>query len=169
MSRRSSRRVRSKKSSTLPAGTVRGLASLIEGNESLISKMLSVDNLPADQDEARTKLMASITDCMSVNNLSAEALLARFFDAKVLSVYCDRRLGVSAKGNEATLAARIAKAWSKDTFTPLPLTGESPSASAAETLSKTKEKKGTNRIINEQEDEDESAPAKKKVKGADQP
>jgi hypothetical protein len=42
-----------------------------------------------------------------MNDLSAEALLARFFDVSVLRSYCEDRLGVTGKGNEATLAAKL--------------------------------------------------------------
>ena len=57
---------------------------------------------------------------MTMNNLSAEALLARFFHVTLLRKYCEDRLGVSSKGNEATLAARISRVWSKIDFVPLP-------------------------------------------------
>jgi hypothetical protein len=127
MSRRSRRAP--KKAASLPGGITTGLGSLVEGNESIIASMLSVDDLPKDTADAKAKtilkLVTSLTDCMAVNNLSAEALLARFFDASVLRSYCESRLGVSGKGNEATLAARIAKAWSKPDFEPLPLEEES--------------------------------------------
>lgn len=126
MSRRSSRRA-PKKAAYLPAGVTTGLASLVEGNESIIASMLSssVDIIKeGGLPKARTELIASLADCMAVNDLSAEALLARFFDASVLRTYCERRLGVSGKGNEATLAARVARAWSKPNFDPLPLEDE---------------------------------------------
>lgn len=97
----------------------------MEGNESIIASMLSVDDLPKDTTDAKAKLVTLLTDCMAMNDLSAEALLARFFDASVLRSYCESRLGVSGKGNEATLAARLAKAWSKPDFEPLPLEEES--------------------------------------------
>jgi hypothetical protein len=50
---------------------------------------------------------------MRLNSLSAEMLLARFFDASLLGAYCERRLGKSAKGSASTLAARIVAAWEK--------------------------------------------------------
>ena len=56
-----------------------------------------------------------------MNNLSAEALLARFFPVEMLRTYCEERLRVSEKGNEATLAARIARAWGKPDFVPYPI------------------------------------------------
>ena len=53
---------------------------------------------------------------MGVNSLSDEMLLARFFDASLLGTYCRERLGKSDKGGAATLAARIARAWSHEDF-----------------------------------------------------
>lgn len=158
MSRRSSR-LATKKSVSLPAGTTAGLTSLVQGNESTIASMLSVDNLPKDTTTARTKLLASLTDCMAMNNLSAEALLARFFDASVLGTYCERRLGVSSKGNGATIAARIAKAWSKSDFEPLPLLEEEGGGKEKTSTKKPKAKdKGTKRT----EKEEKSGKTKKK-------
>lgn len=128
MSRRSSRsRAPKKSSAALPAGVSRGLASLVEGNESIVASMLSVDHSGGggdDEKEAeqqRARLVTSLSDCMAVNNLSAEAILARFFDAAVLRQYCEFRLGVSGKGNEATLAARIGRKWAKPDFEAIPL------------------------------------------------
>lgn len=115
------RRAPKKAAASLPKGVQTGLGSLVEGNESLLAKMLSVSNLPEDASEAQQKLKSALTDCMAMNDLSAEALLARFFDASVLKQYCEDRLGASGKGNEATLAARIARAWAKPDFEPLPL------------------------------------------------
>lgn len=122
-SRRTSRRAPKKAAASLPVGVLAGLSSLVEGNESTIAQMLSVTDLPSDtcKAEAQTQLQTSLADCMAMNDLSAEALLARFFDSSVLSRYCQDRLGVSGKGNEATLAARIARAWAKLDFEPLPL------------------------------------------------
>lgn len=117
MSRRSSRRA-PKKAASLSPGITTGLTSLIEGNESTIASMLSVDIASKDSPQARAKLLASLPDCMAMNNLSAETLLARFFNVDVLGMYCERRLGVSGKGNEATLAARIVRVWSKPDFEP---------------------------------------------------
>eukprot|EP00579_Thalassiosira_antarctica_P001877 CAMPEP_0201870812 /NCGR_PEP_ID=MMETSP0902-20130614/3871_1 /ASSEMBLY_ACC=CAM_ASM_000551 /TAXON_ID=420261 /ORGANISM="Thalassiosira antarctica, Strain CCMP982" /LENGTH=314 /DNA_ID=CAMNT_0048396593 /DNA_START=95 /DNA_END=1039 /DNA_ORIENTATION=- len=159
MSRRSSR-LATKKVVSLPAGTTAGLASLVEGNESIIASMLSVDNLPKDTTAARTKLFASLTDCMAMNNLSAEALLARFFDASVLGAYCQRRLGVSSKGNGATLAARIAKAWSKPDFEPLPLEEEGGGKGKEKTS--TKKPKAKDKGAKRTEKEEKSGKTKKK-------
>jgi hypothetical protein len=82
--------------------------------------MLSV-SISKKQEDIKTKLMEALTNCMAMNNLSAEALLARFFHVDLLRKYCEERLGQSGKGNEATLAARIARAWSKPNFQPLSL------------------------------------------------
>ena len=128
--RRTSRRAPKKSAASLPAGVLAGLSSLVEGNESTIAQMLSVTDLPSDEAEAQMQLQTSLTDCMAMNDLSAEALLARFFDSSVLSRYCQDRLGVSGKGNEATLAARIARAWAKPDFEPLPLTPSREDATA---------------------------------------
>ena len=100
-SRRTSRRAPKKAAASLPTGVLAGLSSLVEGNESTIAQMLSVTDLPSDKAEAQTQLQTSLADCMAMNDLSAEALLARFFDSSVLSRYCQDRLGVSGKGNEA--------------------------------------------------------------------
>lgn len=142
MSRRSSRRIPANKNtaSQLPSNVERGLASLVEGNEDLIASMLSIDLTTKtkktcdendgdddgddnDNDNNNNKrkrkrliVTAALTDCMRMNNLSSEALLARFFDSSVLGKYCIDRLKVSGKGNEATLAARIGRKWSKPDF-----------------------------------------------------
>ena len=121
MSRRSSRRSTTKRAQTLLPGVTSGLSSLIEGNESTIASMLSIalpdDDDPKSKSEQKNKLLLeALIDVMTMNNLSAEALLARFFHTKMLSEYCTKRLGVSGKGNEATLAARIAGKWTKPDF-----------------------------------------------------
>ena len=94
---------------------MRGLASLVEGNEGVVASMLSL--AAGDRDSAAC--VAKLVDCMGVNNLSAEALLARFFDGALLGEYCAARLCKSAKGNAATLAARIAREWAKPAFAPV--------------------------------------------------
>lgn len=101
------------KSLKLPQSVMLGLTSLVEGNESTIASMLSQDG-----ESGAEALVAALTECMSVNNLSAEALLARFFDASLLGDYCAAQLGKSAKGNASTLAARIAREWAKPSFAP---------------------------------------------------
>jgi len=85
--------------------------------------------------------MTALTDCMAMNNLSAEALLARFFHVGLLRSYCEDRLGVSSKGNEATLAARIARAWSKPNFEPLP--GKNDGDGAVDAASKSSSKQAS--------------------------
>ena len=161
-SRRSSRRAPKKAAASLPAGVLTGLGSLVERNETLIAKMLSVRDLPEDTSEAQQQLKSALTDCMAMNDLSAEALLARFFDASVLKKYCEDRLGASGKGNEATLAARIARAWAKPEFEPLPLpeckdsnNKESKRSSSDETSAKKSDK---------QNDSTMKIPKKKKQK-----
>lgn len=146
MSRRSSSRRPTKKIASLPEGVVLGLSSLVEGNEALIASMMTItlppppppvseaatkeednDDDDSSQDQSSNNerdkkiLLNALTDVMAVNNLSAEALLARFFDSSVLKRYCEQRLKVSGKGNEATLAARIATRWSKPSFEALPM------------------------------------------------
>ena len=84
-----------------------------DGDEDIIIAMLSLDsNSKVD------KIVDKIIDCMSVNNLTAEMLLARFFDESVLGQYCHACLNKSAKGSSAILASRIAREWSKPNFTP---------------------------------------------------
>jgi hypothetical protein len=53
---------------------------------------------------------------MGVNHLTAEMVMARFFETSVLSHYSQEVLEKSGKGSAATLAARIAKEWSKPDF-----------------------------------------------------
>lgn len=85
--------------------------------------------------------MEALTDCMTMNNLSVEALLARFFHVDLLRKYCEDRLDVSSKGNEATLAARIARAWSKPNFEPLPLKSDGDVNTATKPSSKQSDSK----------------------------
>mmetsp|Transcript_33548 Transcript_33548/g.61667 ORF Transcript_33548/g.61667 Transcript_33548/m.61667 type:complete len:191 (+) Transcript_33548:1266-1838(+) len=123
MSRRSSRRQQAVKPA-IPPNIERGLTSLVDGNEILVASMLSIktskkNDDDADDDDKATKssaLVTALADCMTMNHLSAEALLGRFFTSSVLSAYCIAVLGVSGKGNEATLAARIGKKWSRPDF-----------------------------------------------------
>ena len=78
-----------------PASVRAGVASLWEGNEHAVRQMLSLGTEHAD-------LTPKLLECMGVNSLSAEMLLARFFDAQLLAEYCTQRLGKSAKGAAAT-------------------------------------------------------------------
>ena len=114
MSRRS-QRSRSSTSSggdtMIPPSIRRGLVTLVKGNESYISRMLSVPN-----SSDGNKIVTKLEECMRMNQLSAELFLARFLDQSVLSVYASTVLHKSGKGSTATLAARIAKEWSKPTF-----------------------------------------------------
>lgn len=140
MSRRSSSRRTPKKAAlSLSTGVQTGLSSLIDGNEATIASMLSVSISNEDSSTTKTKLMEGLTDCMAMNNLSAEALLARFFHVDLLRKYCDE-IGVSSKGNEATLAARIARAWSKSNFEPRPLKDDDSDVVAAASKSSNTEK-----------------------------
>ena len=114
MSRRSRRAIKPKRL-LLPVNVISGIRSLVEhnNNEDIIIAMLSLDsNSKVD------KIVDKIIDCMSVNNLTAEMLLARFFDESVLGQYCHACLNKSAKGSSAILASRIAREWSKPNFTP---------------------------------------------------
>uniref|UniRef100_A0A7S4K9F4 Uncharacterized protein n=1 Tax=Odontella aurita TaxID=265563 RepID=A0A7S4K9F4_9STRA len=135
MSRRSSRRAPKKAAAALPERVRRGLASLVQGNESVVASMLSIDlsedggEGEADGGKNEARLVSALSDCMSMNDLSAEALLARFFDASILSRYCVSRLGVSGKGNEATLAARIGRKWSRSDFEAIPPAAEAENGS----------------------------------------
>ena len=97
-----------KKTLSLPANVLLGIQSLVDGNERIIGYMLGSEN--------SENLVDELVDCMRVNNLSAEMLLARFFDGKILSEYSEKKLGKSGKGSAATLSARIAREWAKPTF-----------------------------------------------------
>ena len=110
------KRIAKAKRLSLPENIIRGLQSLVGGNANLIIAMLDVD-----KDSSETVLVDKLVDCMSVNNLSAEMLLARFFDASVLGQYCADYLGKSSKGSSSTLASRIAREWSRPNFTPIKL------------------------------------------------
>ena len=96
----------------LPANIQRGLASICEGNEELITQMLGAEA----NGRGESTITEKLAQVMAVNSLSHEQMLARFFDASVLGVYCVRRLGKSDKGSAGTLAARIAKEWSRPDF-----------------------------------------------------
>ena len=163
-SRRSSRRAPKKAAASLPTGVLTGLGSLVEGNESFIAKMLSVSDLPEDTSEAQQQLKSALTDCMAMNDLSAEVLLARFFDASVLKKYCEDRLGASGKGNEATLAARIARAWAKPDFEPLPLPESKDDAKKSKRSSS--DETSAKKLDNQQKDSTSKIPKKKKQKVA---
>lgn len=125
MSRRSSRRkaTSNNESSSIQPSIRRGLESICIGNESYVTKILSLDKAAAaassnnDESSDNQKIITNALEgCMKMNNLSAEMLLARFFDDSVLSQYSIKVLNKSGKGSAATLAARIAKEWSKNDF-----------------------------------------------------
>eukprot|EP00966_Prymnesium_polylepis_P319998 7376408-Prymnesium_polylepis.1 len=80
---------------------------------------------------AGEELVQKMVDCMGVNSLSAEMLLANYFDRTMLARYCAARLGKSDKGAAATLAERIAREWAKPSFAPLPTPAGSETATAA--------------------------------------
>jgi len=84
-----------------------GLEALVEGNENLIAQMLSISETGGNH------ICDELEKVMGVNSISAEQLLARFFDSSMLSSYCEKKLGKSGKGTESTLASRIVAAWSK--------------------------------------------------------
>lgn len=109
MSRRSAREKPQKTADSLPDNVKRGLSSIIAGNEAVISGMLDI---AADSD-----LLGALVDVLAVNSLSAEGLLAQWFSAALLSAYASA-IGKSPKGNEITLAARIAAAWARPDFQP---------------------------------------------------
>jgi hypothetical protein len=90
-----------------------GLESLIEGNEATIRSMLSLGGDKPTID--------GVVDCMGVNSLSAEMLIANYFSVQMLGKYCRERIGKSDKGGAATLAERIAREWAKPSFAPLPM------------------------------------------------
>jgi hypothetical protein len=113
MSRRSSR-APPKKTVTVSPSVKLGIESLVEGNEATIASMLSLG-----AGATALQCVAGLIDCMGVNNLNPEALLARFFDSSLLATYCKSSLGKSPNGNTAVLASRIAAQWSRPTFVPL--------------------------------------------------
>eukprot|EP00037_Helgoeca_nana_P012122 m.109441 g.109441 ORF g.109441 m.109441 type:complete len:375 (+) comp21265_c0_seq1:129-1253(+) len=113
MSRRSSR-APPKKTVTVSPSVKLGIESLVEGNEATIASMLSLG-----AGATALQCVAGLIDCMGVNNLNPEALLARFFDCSLLATYCKSSLGKSPNGNTAVLASRIAAQWSRPTFVPL--------------------------------------------------
>ncbi|KAG8465561.1 hypothetical protein KFE25_002868 [Diacronema lutheri] len=120
MSRRSSR-TPAATATALPASVRRGIASLALFDPATVARML-----PPGGTEP---LEAQIEKAITVNSLSAELLLARFFDSALLGSYCERWLAKSGKGSAATLAARIAREWAKPSFG---VDGAEPSLGAGE-------------------------------------
>ena len=84
------------------------------------SKTEDHDNENENNNTTKLLLVSALSDCIRMNDLSIEAFLTRFFDKSILSKYCLNKLAtnykVSGKGNEAILAARIGKIWSKPDF-----------------------------------------------------
>ena len=105
------RRARCAPKANVSASVRLGLTSLAEGNEDAIASMLSV--APTDD------LVEKMIDCMGVNGLSAEMLIASYFGQGMLATYCVRRLNKSDKGSVPALAERIAREWAKPSFEPL--------------------------------------------------
>ena len=138
MSRRSGRERKASKASVAPSVLV-GLQSLAEGNEGVLSEMLS--------ESTGDTVVDKVLSCMHVNSLSYEMLLANYLDAGLLSEYCETRLGKSGKGSAATLAERIAREWAKPSFQPR--SGTSGTKRKAEVV------EGADGGGDEDEDEDE--------------
>ena len=105
----SSRRQRSAPKANVSASVRAGLLSIVDGNESGIRSML--------QASKKDDLVEKLIECMGVNNLNAEMLLANYFSQQMLGAYA-ARLGKSDKGGTATLAERIAREWAKPSFAP---------------------------------------------------
>lgn len=119
-----SRRQRSAPKANVLKSVRLGLESITEGNEASIRSMLSASS---DDD-----LVEKLVDCMGVNNLNAEMLLANYFNAGMLAKYA-ARLGKSEKGGAASLAERIAREWAKPSFAPPTSEGKMKAASSSAT------------------------------------
>eukprot|EP00041_Stephanoeca_diplocostata_P013536 m.237447 g.237447 ORF g.237447 m.237447 type:complete len:405 (-) comp19371_c0_seq1:252-1466(-) len=109
--RRTGRRATSAQKPSVQPSVHRGLLSIAAGNEQYISKMLSINDNSTTSD-----VTEALEACMNMNNLSAEMLLARFFDSGILAEYCETTLQKSGKGSAAILAARIAREWVRPSF-----------------------------------------------------
>jgi len=159
-SRRSAASVSSSKSRTSIRPSIRrGLESLAEGNASYIAKLLS---LVVDDETTTNKIADGLEQCMGMNNLTAEMLLARFFDKSILSQYSQRVLSKSGKGSVATLAARITKEWSKPDFLSSSAKRKrggddvgDTSGEHGETSKKTNTKQGKDQIDSSNDDDDD--------------
>ena len=104
----SSRR-RAPKRKPVAASVRAGLEDLAAGNVAAIASML--DKELADE----AAVADALEEVMGVNSISAEQLLASYFEADMLSAYSSS-LGKSGKGSAATLAARVAAEWAKPSF-----------------------------------------------------
>jgi len=115
-----SRRQRAPTKATVSPSVRVGLTSLVDGNEKVLSEMLSA--------AAGDDLVEKLLECMGVNNLSAEQLLANYCGS-LLAAYC-KRLGKSEKGGAATLAERVARECNKPSFAAPPAVEEAPKPKA---------------------------------------
>ena len=93
------------RSSPSPSAVADGLRAVVSTDPANVGKMLSA---PGETVDALVDRLAGV---MSVNSLSAEAVLARFFSQDLLASHLVDALGKSGKGNPATLAARIVAQW----------------------------------------------------------
>ena len=104
-----SRRARTATTAVVAPSVRAGLASFCDGNESTVRQMTDAG--------AGDDLVEKLLGVMGVSKISAEQLLANYFSAGVLGAYA-RRIGKSDKGDQATLAERIAREWAKPSFEP---------------------------------------------------
>ncbi len=111
MSRRSRRRKAAPPGiEALPEGVQIGLSKLVEVEAETVRAMLEKDDETDVSD-----LVKACGTVIGQQKLTAESFLARFFPKEMLSAHC-ASIGVSKKGSEAVLAARISKAWNKPGF-----------------------------------------------------
>ena len=135
----------------LPANVRRGLSSFCTGNDAIISAMLGGEATGRSDSTVVDKL----AQVMAVNSLSAEQMLARFFDASVLAEYCER-LGKSSNGPAATLAARIAKEWAQPDFAAEAADEGSPASSGKQPATAWKQPTWLELQSDSDDDEDEA-------------
>ena len=109
---------------------------------------------------AEVALTDKLAQVMAVNKLSAEMMLARFFDAEVLREYLARR-SMPEKGSAATLAARIAKEWSRPDFGEASQEDKATDASSAPTAWK---EPTWLELQTDSDDDEEEAQRKKRLK-----
>jgi hypothetical protein len=107
----------------LPPSVQRGLESICDFDEIAVSKMIPISS----STETTAEMLAKI---MRLNSITSEMLLARFFPSSLLGPYCEQRLGKSGKGDAATLAARVAREWSKPGFKEIRAAAAAPAAEA---------------------------------------
>ena len=104
-----STRRRAPKRKPVAASVRAGLEDLASGNVAAIASMLDKELKDA------AAVADALEEVMGVNSISAEQLLASYFEADMLSAYSSS-LGKSGKGSAATLAARVAGEWAKPSF-----------------------------------------------------